>query len=208
MTAEHLQKPSDSSLGFFQIWQAGYFHPRRAFLALRDKPAPLYGFYAILIRSAFISFLWMLPRALMGLEAPSIPVFPFLTPANYYWHAVWIYPVFEFSRWLLLRALIHVVLRLAGKPSNMDVILNIAGIGSVIIEPVVRVWDWVLFLAGWNGDLMFLGLSHAFLAWPWSMVLIAIGYKELLNIPPRWSVSLGIAVSLLIIPLSVVFLRP
>ena len=195
-------------MSFFTIWLNGYFRPRRAFGLLRNAPAPLYGIYSIALRSACIALLWMLPRALMRLEPASVPGFPFLSPENYYRHAVWIYPVFEFSRWLLFSAFIHVILRLFRKPTNFDSILNIAGMGSLIVEPAVRLWDWLVFALGWNGNLMFLGLSHAVIAWPWSLVLVAVAYKEILGLRPRWSVPLALVSTLLFIPLAAVFLRP
>jgi hypothetical protein len=193
---------------FFHIWLNGYFHPKQAFKALSKKPAPFYGLYAILLRGAIISLLWMLPRAIMNLEPMSLPALPFLTSANYYWHAIWLYPVFEFSRWLLFCAFIHLCLRLFKQSSSFDSILNITGMISLMIEPIVRLWDWIVLLLGWNDDLMFLGISHALLAWPWSLVLIAIAYKQILRISPRWSVTVGFLASMLFIPLAMVFLRP
>lgn len=53
-----------------------------------------------------------------------------------------------------------------------------------------------------------MGVSHALLAWPWGLALIAIAYQESMDIPARWSVPLGLLASVLIIPLAAAFLRP
>jgi hypothetical protein len=193
---------------FLNIWRTGYLHPRRAFLMLRWAPAPHYGLYGILLRAASVALLWMLPRALMGLQPLSAPGYPFITRSNYYWHALWLYPVFEIGCWLLFSGLIHLMLRLVGKQSSYDAILNISGMSTIIVEPALRLWDWLAFALGWNGNLVFLGVSHILLAWSWGTYLAAVAYQEILGVPPRWSVPLSLLVNLLFIPLAAVFLRP
>ena len=64
-------------MSFLRLWLTGYLHPGRAFEALRDKPAPHYGLYGVLMRGLIMGLVWYLPRALMGLQPAMAPILPF-----------------------------------------------------------------------------------------------------------------------------------
>ena len=194
-------------MSFIRLWVTGYLHPGRAFEALREKPAPLWGLVAVLLRGAILALLWFLPRARMGLQ-PSMPSGLAAIPTEtYYWSSLWLFPVFELAKWLLLGAVAHLILRLAGKPNDYDAILNVTGVAAIIIEPVLLAWDWIAFAAGWGESAVFMGLSHAVIAWPWGLALAAIGFKKVLGLPARITVPLMLLIDLLFLPLAATFLR-
>jgi hypothetical protein len=60
----------------------------------------------------------------------------FLPARNYYMAQVFFLPIFGVTVWLLVSSFAHVVLRVAGKASNFDLVLNIVGIGMLIPMPV------------------------------------------------------------------------
>ncbi len=51
---------------------------------------------------------------------------------NYYLAEVFFLPIFGVTIWLLISALAHVGIRLAGKSSDFDRVLNIVGMGVLI----------------------------------------------------------------------------
>ena len=59
-------------MNFYEIWLLGYRSPSRLFEELKSKPAPMWGIYAVLIRSVLNSLLLFLPLHLLGRE-PSVP---------------------------------------------------------------------------------------------------------------------------------------
>jgi hypothetical protein len=101
----------------------------------------------------------------------------------------------------------HLILRLAGRSNDYDVILNVTGMSAIIIEPVLLAWDWLAYAAGWSQNAVFMGLSHAVIAWPWGLALAAIGLKRLLGLPARISVPLMLLIDLLFMPLAMTFVR-
>ncbi len=195
-------------MSFFRLWLTGYLHPGRAFEALRDKPAPHWGLYGVLLRGLIMGVVWYLPRALMGLRPALAPVLPFPPVESYYWHALWYFPVFELAKWLLLAAIMHLALRLLRLPSDYDVLLNLSGITALIIDPAIRVWDWIVYAAGWSENTVLMGAAHALVFWPWGLALAVIGMRKLLGLPARVVVPLQLLVLALFIPLAATFLRP
>lgn len=195
-------------MAFIRIWLAGYLHPGRAFEALRDRPAPLYGLYGILLRGLIMDLVWYLPRALMGMRPAIAPTLPFPPSESYYWHALWLFPVFEVAKWLLMGAVMYLVLRLVKLPADYDAILNVEGMATIIIDPVIRVWDWIVFVLGQSENTVLVGAAHALVFWPWGVVLAVIGWRKLLGLPARVTVPLQMLALALFIPLAAIFLRP
>ena len=195
-------------MSFFRLWLTCYLNPGRAFEALRDKPAPLWGLYGMLLRGLIVGMVWYLPRALMGLRPAMAPALPFPPVESYYWHLLWYFPVFEVAKWLLLGAVMHLVLRLARLPNDYDAILNVSGIATVVIDPAIRIWDWIVFAAGWSENTVLMGAAHALIFWPWGIVLFVIGLRKLLGLTARVVVPLYLLTSVLFMPLATTFLRP
>jgi hypothetical protein len=181
---------------FIRVWLTGYYNPVKMIEALRSKPAPHWGFYGQLLRAALDSLLLYLPVALMGRVPPTPSYAPFLPTERYYWHLIWIAPVVLGAVWLLSSAFTHLVLRLGGRPSDFDQILNIVGMATLVVGAFLVVWDWVWFALGGTNQ-YFLGISHLVIDL-WGVGITAIGLKRILEVP-LW---LGTTLSLLSIPIS------
>ncbi len=69
---------------------------------------------------------------------------------------VFFLPIFGVTIWLLMSAFAHVALRLAGKSSDFDLVLNIVGMGMLIPMAVTWAWDihdcFALVCAARHGD--------------------------------------------------------
>ncbi|MBM3240584.1 hypothetical protein FJZ31_30235 [Candidatus Poribacteria bacterium] len=125
-------------MNFVQVWFLGIINPSRMFDELKSRPAPLWGFCAVLIRFVFTSLTTILALYLLG-RVPFVPSnLAFLTTENYYSAEIFFLPIFGLVAWLLMSSSAHIVLRLAGKASDFDQILNIVGMGMLIPMPVMR----------------------------------------------------------------------
>jgi hypothetical protein len=108
---------------------------------LRSKPAPYWGFAGQFMRAALDSLLLYLPLALMGLVTPT-PSNISILPTTAYWHLVWLSPLVLGAEWLLAGAFTHLVLRLSGRRSEFDQILNISGMATIVVGAFILLWDW------------------------------------------------------------------
>lgn len=192
-------------MSFLRAWLTGYVNPTRLVEALRDKPAPHWGFYAQLGRAIMDSFLLYLPLALMG-RAPSTPsTLSFVPTERYYAVSVFSMPVFLVGQWLLLSAIVHVILRLSGRRSDIDQILNITGMAALVVGAFLVVWDWGYILLG-GTDVVFLGISHLVLDL-WSILITIKGFERILGVPAWLSVLLNVVWLALGVPLAILFVR-
>jgi hypothetical protein len=192
-------------MSFVRVWFAGYYRPGKMIEALRSKPAPQWGFYGQLLRAALDSLLLYLPVALMGRIPPTPSNLSFLPTEQYYWHLIWLSPLVLGAQWLLGSAFAHVVLRLTGRRSDFDQILNIVGMATLVVGAFILVWDWTWVALG-GANQYFLGISHLVIDL-WTIVLITVGLKRILGVP----VWLGALLSLLgipiALPLGIMFMR-
>lgn len=192
-------------MDFVRLWFAGYVNPAKFADELKAKPAPLYGFCGMLLRAAMDSLLLYLPVYLMGRVPPqpyNLSAFPTET---YYGTLVWLGPLMFLIQWLLGAAVMHVGLRLSGRPGGMDQILNITGMASLAIGAVLVVWDWIWIIAGGMNEIT-LGVSHLVIDL-WWIAIVTVALKRILGVP-AW---LGIILNLLAIaasmPLAIMFMR-
>ena len=190
---------------FIQLWFTGYANPARFAERLRDKPAPLWGLYATLLRGALDSLLLYLPVHLLG-RSPLPPSYITLLPTQgYYATLVWVAPLFFLLQWLAGAGVMHITLRALRRPSDIDQLLNLTGFATLVVGAFLLAWDWAWIWIG-GMDYITLGLSHlAADAWWW--VLVVVGLKRLLNTPAWLALllnALGFAISL---PLAMLFMR-
>jgi hypothetical protein len=98
------------------------------------------------------------------------------------------------------------MLRLIGRRSDFDQILNISGMAALVVGAFLLVWDWMLFLLG-IANPYFLGICHLVISL-WAFVIWGIGLKRILGVP----IWLGVLLSLLNIPVGIpfgiMFMRP
>jgi hypothetical protein len=192
-------------MSFFRVWLSGYYHPARFAEGLRDRPAPQWGFYAVLLRSLALSLLTYLPLYALGRVPPTPSYLPFLATERYYGALLWIAPLVVASQWLLDAALVHVVLRLLGRPSDVDHILNLSAMTGLVVGAFLILWDWIWIALG-GMDQILLGTSHLVLD-AWFVVLNTTGLKRLLGVPAWLGVLLSVLMIAAAMPLAIMFMR-
>ena len=193
-------------MNFIQVWLLGLVNPSRAFDEVRKKPAPLWGFWAILVRYVVTALTTTLALHLLG-RTPFVPSYlTFLPTENYFTAEIFFMPVFGLAVWLLGSAVVHLCLRLAGRPSGFDWILNVIGFALLIVMPVVWLLDWLsvalnVYAAG------VIPVIHVLLSL-WEVALIGIGLTKLegLHVLPACLLGL-IFIGGVYIPLAILFVR-
>ena len=81
-------------MNFVQVWLLGLASPSRAFDELKTKPAPLWGFSAVLIRFTVTSLTTILALHLLG-RVPFTPSgLTFLATDKYYAAEIFFLPMF------------------------------------------------------------------------------------------------------------------
>ncbi len=192
-------------MNFTQVWFTGYVNPVRFVDALKNKSAPHWGFYAQVLRSLMDSLLLYLPVALLRRQPPTPSYLTFIPTDQYYIALIWLTPLVFMVEWLLGAVVVHVVLRLSKLPSDIDQILNLTGMASLVIAAFLIVWDWFWFVVGGTNQ-YFLGISHLIID-IWWFVITVIGLKRILGV----SVWLGIVLSILAfiaaMPFAIIFMR-
>ncbi len=192
-------------MNFVRVWLSGVIHPARSLDALKDKPAPQWGLWAVLIRFVTTALIETFPLYLLSREPFAPSYLTFLATKNYYRAEVFFLPLFGVALWLLMSALAHVVLRVAGKGSDMDRILNIVGLGMLIPMPVLWVWD-VAMIALNIFTIPVWALSHATVQL-WEASIEAVGFIRLLRLRVLPAISLALAINALYIGLAMIFAR-
>jgi len=192
-------------VAFFRLWLLAYRSPVRFADRLHDKPAPQWGLVAVLLRGLIDSLFLYLPISLMGWQPPTPSFIPIFSTEHYYRTLIFIGPLLFLAHWLLESALMHVVLRLTRRRSDVDLILNILGMTGLAIGAVILAWDWLCISVGW-GNQYLLGISHLLID-TWGIAIAVVAFKRLLGVP----VWLGILLQMLGIvtwlPLAMTFMR-
>ena len=193
---------------FLKLWVTSYFSPARAVAALKDKPAPQWGLYGVLIRCLLVSLCWYLPAHLLGRVPSSPPPSLRALPAeDYYLAMVFIFPLFTLAIWLLDGALAHVLLRLIGRESSIYQILNIDGMGNLIIGLPIVAWDWFALALGWDSATVIWGLMHLLIDL-WYIVFVIMGLKRILRLPLWLAATIIVLWYAYSVPLSMPFIIP
>jgi hypothetical protein len=194
-----LKKRGRCPVNFVRVWFTGYYSPEKMIEELRSKPAPHWGFCGQFLRAALDSLLLYLPVTLLG-RVPETPSnLAFLPTEQYYWHLIWLSPIVLGAEWLLWSAFAHVALRLTGRPSDFDQILNISGMAAIVVGAFLLVWDWTWLALGGMSEVT-LGASHLAISL-WAVVISTVGLKRILGLP-TW---LGALLSILEIPIALPF---
>ena len=192
-------------MNFVRVWLWGVIHPARSLDELKDKPAPQWGLLAVLIRFITTTLIEPLPLYVLGRQ-PFVPSYlTFLSTKDYYRAEIFFLPLFGVVLWLLMSGLAHVLLRVAGKGSDMDRILNIVGLGMLIPMPVLWACDIAmialnLFTLPWSA------ISHATVQ-VWEAGLEALGFSRLLRLRILPAILLALLINALYIGLAMIFAR-
>lgn len=192
-------------MSFFRVWSLGYYNPAKMIEELRSKPAPQWGFYGQFLRAALDSLLLYLPVALMGRQPPTPSFIPIIPTEQYYGHLIWLSPLVLGAEWLLTSAFIHVVVRLTGRRSDFDQVLNIGGMAAIIVGAFLLVWDWAWFALGGMNQ-YFLGISHLAISL-WAVAIEALGLKRILGVPIWLGALLGFLTIPIALPFGIMFMR-
>jgi len=192
-------------MSFLRVWLLGYHNPAKMMEELRSKPAPQWGFYGELLRAALDSLLLYLPVALMGRVPPTPSNLTIIPTEQYYWHLIWMTPLVLGAEWLLASAFIHVVVRLTGRRSDFDQVLNITGMATIVVGAFLLAWDWAWFALGGMNQ-YFLGTSHLVISL-WSVAIEVIGLKRILGVPIWLGVLLGFLTIPIALPFGIMFMR-
>lgn len=187
---------------FLRLWLLGYTSPTGYVDALGDAPAPHWGFFGQLIRGLLDALLLYLPLYLMGRQPSRASVLSLIPTESQFGAFAALGPAFYLMQWLFLVALVHLLLRLIGRQSDIDAIMNITGMTALVVGAVILVWDWVWLALGWR-DPVALGISHLVID-IWGMALIVAAFKRVLGIPVRLGVLLSIVWVAVGIPLAMV----
>ncbi|MFH1524393.1 MAG: YIP1 family protein [Chloroflexota bacterium] len=193
-------------MSFVKIWLMGIVNPSRAFDELQKKPAPSWGFWAILVRFVPTSLTSILALLLLG-QLPFEPSYlTFLSTEHYYKVEIFFLPVFGLAAWLLGSAVAHLCLRLSGKPSSFDWILNVTGFGLLIVMPAVWFLDWSTIALGVYGGSV-TPFIHTLISL-WEIVLIGIGLSKTEGLRFWPACFLGLIIKGgVYIPLAIIFVR-
>jgi len=178
-------------------------NPPRAFKDLLHKPAPLWGFCVVLVFNILISATTLLARYLLGRPPLMESVLTFLPAEKYLLPEMFFLPPLRILVWLMAAAVIHLGLRLARAESNFDLILNIGGLGYLVVMPFILISDWIFVALNAYGLAAYV---HS-LAAPWSILLTTIGLKKVLGAKIGLAVGLSLVSEVLSIPLLAIFAR-
>ena len=193
-------------MNYFQLYLAGVFHPARAFDEIRSRPAPLWAFKVLLFFNLLISATSTLSRYLLG-HSPLMPSsLTFLPDENYLLAQIFFLPVVRMEAWLLGAAFTHLCIRLAGKPSNMDLILNMAGVGYLVIMPYTFLVDWTAIALNVYGSGVII-ILHGVVDLVWSLALGVIGLRRLLGLSAKFALAVSLIGALVVMPLQALLAR-
>ena len=104
-----------------------------------------------------------------------------------------------------MSAFAHVTLRLAGKESLFDAVLNIIGMGMLIPMPLTWVWDVIIISLGWY-LMPVMAVSHS-LVQLWETAIEAVGFVALLRVRPISAAFLALAINVLYVAFAMVLVR-
>ncbi len=191
--------------GFLRVWLAGYGAPGRFAEALEAAPAPQWGLAATALRGLVDALLLYLPVALLGRTPPTPSYISLFATESYYYALIWLAPLVFMAQWLLGAGIIHLGLRLSGRASDMDRILNLTGLASLVVAAILIVWDWLWLLVGGLNQYL-LGLSHLLID-IWWFALVVAGLRRGAGIGVGRAILLCALAMAAGLPLAMLFMR-
>jgi len=192
-------------MSFLRVWMTGYLSPTKLIEQLRSKPAPRWGIFAQLIRGILDSLLVYLPVYLMGRVPPTPSFLSFIPTDRYYFALIWIAPIILLVILLMQSVIIHVILRMMNRRSDIDQIINIVGMSALVVGAVLIPWDWAMFALG-VADQLYLGVSHLVISL-WAVVIMVVGFRRILSAPLWLSTVLGVVTIPIGLPFAMMFMR-
>ena len=193
-------------MNLFQLYLTAVLRPARAFDEVKKKPAPLWAFRVLLFFNIMISLTSILALYLLKRQ-PFLPsALTFLSTERYYEAEIFFLPVLRMAAWLLSAALIHVGIRLAGKPSDFDQILNIGGVQYLVVMPYTFAVDWTAIALNAYGFGL-IAVLHGTVDLVWATALMVIGLRRLLGIETKLALGVLLLSAAVGTPLLALFAR-
>ena len=192
-------------MNYIKLWFTAYVSPRRFADELNKIPGPRWGFFAALQRALMDSLLIYLPVYLLGRVPPTPSNLSFIPTEQYYGALIIIAPLVLIAEWLLSSSLMHLILKLSKKESDIDKLLNISGFTALAIGSVIIIWDAFWLIVGGQNQYS-MGISHLIID-IWAIAITIIALKRNLNVPIWLGIILNIAGIAVSLPLAIMFMR-
>lgn len=187
------------------LWFYGVTNPGRMADELSKKPAPYYGFLLVMLRFIITSTTSVLALYLLK-RLPFAPSYlSFLSIENYYLAELFFLPVWGVGIWVLMGGIAHVIIRLSGKQSSIDLILNIIAMGMIIPMPLLWLWDWSSIAIG-HYQVINQAVSHS-IAQLWEATVQALAFRKLFRLKTPSAFALAIIINVVYVLLANVFIR-
>jgi hypothetical protein len=151
------------------------------------------------------SLLVFLPVALLRRIPPTPSYISFVPTERYYAALIWLAPIVLIAELLIGASFLHVAIRLTGRLSDFDQIINIVGMAALIVGAVLIPWDWAWFAVG-GVDQYYLGFSHLIISL-WATLLTVLGLKRTLDVPIPLAIVLSILSIPVSLPIAIMFMR-
>jgi hypothetical protein len=187
------------------MWFYGVSKPDRMLYALLTKPAPSYGLMLVSLRFIVTSLTSILSLYLLK-RLPFAPSYlSFLSEENYYGAELFFLPVWGIGVWILMGGIAHVTIRISGKQSSVDSILNIIAMGMIVPMPFLWLWDWGSIAIG-HYQVINQAVSHS-VAQLWEATIQALAFRKLLRLKTSFAFTLAIIINIIYILMATIFIR-
>jgi hypothetical protein len=187
------------------LWFSGVTNPGRMADELLKKPAPYYGFLLVMLRFIVTSLTSVLSLYLLK-RLPFAPSYlSFLSVEDYYRAELFFLPLWGVGIWILMGGIAHVIIRLSGKQSSIDLILNIIAVGMIVPMPFLWLWDWGSIALGLY-QVTNQAVSHS-IAQLWEATVQALAFRKLLRLKTSFAFVLAIIINVVYVLLANIFIR-
>jgi hypothetical protein len=136
---------------------------------------------------------------------PTPSYLSFIPNEKYYGALIVLGPIILLAEWLLSSSLMHLILRLGKRSSDIDQVLNISGFAALAIGTVLVLWDAVWLLVGGMNQYG-LGISHLIID-VWAVAITTIALRRTLRVPIWLGILLNIVGMIVSMPFAIMFMR-
>ena len=151
------------------------------------------------------SLLIYLPVYLLGRVPPTPSNLSFIPTEKYYGALIILSPLVLIAELLLSSSLMHLILRLSKRRSDIDILLNISGFIALAIGSVIILWDAFWLVVGGMTQYS-MGISHLIID-IWAIAITTVALKRILDVPAWLGILLNIAGIAVSMPLAIMFMR-
>jgi hypothetical protein len=192
-------------LRFLRLWLDGFTSPWRFANGVKNGPAPWLGLGGVCVRAVLVSLLLYLPLALSG-KAPGLRSYlSFISTSNYYAVLIGIAPLVFLFQWLAGSVIAHLVLRIFRQRSDIDVLLNISGMTTLVAGGFLLVWDGAYVGFGFTNSTVLVLTHAAFYAW--AVALSTYCLKKIFGVPLKVGILANCLSLVFVLPAAIIFLR-